>query len=96
MPECDVSVYVEFTPTHFPYISRTWNGEQLVEEELTTPGDYKFLTSNITDLTEGWYIVRESVTYGSRLKTSGTVSILLMDGRHLQPIMAYTSVKTAI
>jgi hypothetical protein len=62
MPEGDVSVYMEFTPTHFPYISRTWNGEQLVEEELTTPGDYKFLSSNIIDLTEGWCIVRGSVT----------------------------------
>ena len=77
MPDEDVTVSAEFDEA-LPSV--TYIGEDGKEETTTY---YTVLTSDITTLTSGTYVVFEDVNYTSQLKIDGYVRIILCDDKTL-------------
>ena len=61
-------------------IERSWDGEKVVATEKTV-SEYTVLDENTdTELSEGWYVVTQDVTFADRLMIdSGTVNLILCD-----------------
>ena len=76
MPAANVTVDAVFASAPIPYVDAQGNAMDPI-------ADYTFLTADTTELTEGWWVVSDSLTNSSRLTVSGSVNLLLCDGAEL-------------
>ena len=66
------------------YLDRVWNSsEKRVEESLKNVADVIEITSETTELSDGWYIVRGTVDITDIITVKGTVNLILADGASL-------------
>lgn len=76
MPADDVIVTAEFNRAPVSYVDA--NGTQ--QEAIT---DYNVVTADTLTMTDGWYIVNDTVTNNNRISVSGDANLLLCDGAEL-------------
>ena len=63
------------------YQEASWNGTKVVYTEKTASATP--VTSETTTMNNGWYVVDSNVTISSRITISGTVHLILCDGKTL-------------
>ena len=73
MPDSDVTVTATFAQSPVAYVDQ--NGA--AKEPIT---HYTVVTSSLTTMSEGWYIVSSSVTNNNRVRVQGNVNLILCDG----------------
>ena len=67
-----------------PYISRTWDStNKVLVETPTTCSSYTTVTDGTTTMSNGWYVVSNDVTVLDRITVTGTVNLILCDGKTL-------------
>ena len=68
------------TPPSVNYISYTYDDVNGLKPSEMTCNDYKFVTSDDESWSSGWYVVSGNVEISNRIKVSGTVNLILLDG----------------
>lgn len=67
--------------TGIPYVLRYWDeASKKVHSTMALVPEYTLITEDTTSMRDGWYVLHKDVTVNSKIFTSGTVNILLMDG----------------
>ena len=69
----------------YSYIYREWNSTSntLDESYKVAPADIIEMTAETTALTDGWYIVKDTITVDTTITTTGTVHLILADNSAL-------------
>ena len=86
MPIACVTVSAELTPLGVPYMTRSWNSADatLTEQLRYYAGEYTNLSSLTNDaMSDGWYVLDGTLTFGNRITVSGNVRLILTDGMTL-------------
>ncbi|MBO4682602.1 MAG: hypothetical protein J5618_01940, partial [Bacilli bacterium] len=66
------------------YISRSWDGlSSSIKNETKQCDDYEVITNIKKNWFSGWYVVNTNVSISERIITSGTVNLILCDGKSL-------------
>ena len=79
-----VPVSAEGSTIQVSYVNRYWNGEKVVSS--TEKANCSVITANTTDLQNGWYVVDSDLTIKCRIEVSGTVNLVLRDGKTLNVV----------
>ena len=70
--------------TTVKYISYTYDTSNGLQSETKICGKFNLLTSNDKSWASGWYLVSGNVEISDRIKVSGTVNLILLDGCTLE------------
>lgn len=65
------------------YIERSWNGTSVSSTEKSVT-DYTVVTESTTSWSNGWYVVDSDVTISSRILVTGTVNLILCNGKTIR------------
>ena len=73
-----------YADTSVSYISRSWDDtNKVVVETPSTCETYTIISSDTITWNTGWYVVNSDVTITGRILCSGTVNLILCDGKTL-------------
>lgn len=80
----DKQVQTAYAANPIPYIYKTWDGiHDSVQSEAKSCDDYEVVTSTKKDWLNGWYVVNNNVSISERIIASGTINLIICDGKTL-------------
>ena len=80
----DKQVQTAYAANPISYIYKTWDGiHDSVQSEAKSCDDYEVVTSTKKDWLNGWYVVNNNVSISERIIASGTINLIICDGKTL-------------
>ena len=80
----DKQVQTAYAANPISYIYKTWDGiNDSVQSEAKSCDDYEVVTSTKKDWLNGWYVVNNNVSISERIIASGTINLIICDGKTL-------------
>ncbi|MBE6136054.1 MAG: hypothetical protein E7181_02150 [Erysipelotrichaceae bacterium] len=80
----DKQVQTAYAANPISYIYKTWDGiHDSVQSEAKSCDDYEVVTSTKKNWLNGWYVVNNNVSISERIIASGTINLIICDGKTL-------------